>query len=195
MDKFIEPLIFLFKNILIFFNTFTNSWGWSIVLLTILIKVVLFPTMLKQARVMDKMKKIQPKLKEIQDKYKDKPEEYQRRTMELYKQEKVNPFGSCLPMLIQLPLLIGLFYLLSEPKYMGSLIQNSTFLWFHLQSKNSISLAIISAVTTFLQTKLTTPYHWRQRYQPTGHVIFYAYLLRLYYLSSQRRCWSILDCQ
>jgi YidC/Oxa1 family membrane protein insertase len=113
--------------------------------------------MINQFRMMDKMKKIQPKLKEIQDKYKDKPEEFQRRTMELYKKEKVNPFGSCLPLLIQLPLLWAIFGLLQNPQYITNVIKDAQFLWFHLKDKGDYALAIISGITTFIQQKLTTP--------------------------------------
>ena len=84
----IQPFVTIFTFILKFFNSYTHSWGWSIILLTLLLKIVLFPTTIKQIQSMDKMKRIQPKLKEIQDKYKDKPEEFQRRTMELYKKGK-----------------------------------------------------------------------------------------------------------
>ncbi len=157
MDKILEPVVLLFKNILIFFNTYLDNWGLSIIILTLLIKIVLFPTTLKQFRAMDKMKKIQPKLKEIQDKFKDKPEELQRRTMELYKKEEVNPFGSCLPTLLQIPILFAMYYLLSEPKFMSSLIQDSRFLWFSLSGKNDLILAALSGLTTFYQQKLTTP--------------------------------------
>lgn len=157
MDKILEPVVLLFKNILVFFNTYLDNWGLSIIILTLLIKVVLFPTTLKQFRAMDKMKKIQPKLKEIQDKFKDKPEELQRRTMELYKKEEVNPFGSCLPTLLQIPILFAMYYLLSEPKFMSSLIQDSHFLWFSLTGKNDLILAALSGLTTFYQQKLTTP--------------------------------------
>ena len=97
MSFIINPISDLFKIILEYFFSLTSSWGWSIILLTVLIKMILFPTTIKQIQAMNKMKLIQPKLKEIQEKYyKSNPEEYQRRTMELYKKEKVNPFSGCL---------------------------------------------------------------------------------------------------
>ncbi|HEX3006497.1 MAG TPA: YidC/Oxa1 family membrane protein insertase [Bacteroidales bacterium] len=105
-----------FAQIMIFFhNNLGFSWGISIVFMTIVLKIILFPTSISQIRSMEGMKKIQPILKEIQAKYKDKPEEYQRRTMEVYKQNKVNPFGGCLPVLLQFPILIALYNLLREP--------------------------------------------------------------------------------
>ncbi len=152
----LDWLVYIFKDVLIFFNNYFNNWGLSIIVLTLILKFILFPTTLKQFRSMDKMKRVQPKLKEIQDKYKDNPEEMQRRTMELYKKENVNPFGSCLPTLLQIPILIGFYYLLSDPKYLGDLMKNSHFLGIDLMAKNNIILAVLSGISTFYQQKLTT---------------------------------------
>lgn len=146
-----------FKTILEFFYSYTHSWGWSIIILTVLIKLVLFPTTINQFKAMNKMKEIQPKLKEIQEKYKDKPEEYQRRTMELYKNEKINPFGSCLPMLIQIPILIIFYNLLSNPVFVKESLQNATFFGIVLKDNHNLLLAVISGATTFLQQILTMP--------------------------------------
>lgn len=142
-----------------YFYSFTQSWGWSIILLTVLIKMVLFPTTIKQIQAMNKMKLLQPKLKEIQEKYyKANPEEYQRRTMELYKKEKVNPFSGCLPLLIQIPILFAIFNLLQNPDYINNVIKDASFLGlFLLKDKGNIPLAVLSGVTTFFQQKLTTP--------------------------------------
>lgn len=147
----------IFRAILEFFYNLTNNWGWSIIILTVIIKFALFPTTIKQFKVMAKMKDLQPKLKEIQDKYKDKPEEYQRRTMELYRTEKVNPFSGCLPMLIQLPILILFYNALQDPKYVAEVIKDASFYGIILKDNHNLLLAVLSAVTTFLQTKLTTP--------------------------------------
>jgi len=155
----INPISDLFKVIMEFFFSLTHSWGWSIILLTVLIKMVLFPTTIKQIQAMNKMKLIQPKLKEIQEKYyKTNPEEYQRRTMELYKKENVNPFSGCLPLLIQIPILFAIFNLLQNPDYIANVIKDASFLGlFLIKDKGNLPLAIISGVTTFFQQKLTTP--------------------------------------
>ena len=104
----------IMAKILIFFHVLVGSYGWSIVLLTFLLRLVLFPTSIGSIRSMEKMKAIQPKIKEIQAKYKDKPEELQRRTMEMYRENKVNPLGGCLPLLIQLPFMWALYGLLNN---------------------------------------------------------------------------------
>lgn len=156
-----------FVPILKYLYSYTHDWGWAIILFTVLVRLVLFPSFIKQFQSMDKMKKIQPKIKEIQDKYKDKPEEFQRRTMELYKSENVNPFGSCLPMLIQLPFLWAIFGLLQNPKFeIFHLIKDSHQLFLGIidLSMNTgklgligYALAVISGGTTFIQTKMTSP--------------------------------------
>lgn len=159
MNFIIKPISDLFQVILEYFFSLTNSWGWSIILLTVLLKMVLFPTMIKQVQAMNKMKAIQPKLKEIQDKYyKTNPEEYQRRTMELYQKEKINPFSGCLPLLIQLPILFAIFSLLQNPDYITNVIKDASFLGlFLLKDKGNIFLAALSGLTTFFQQKLATP--------------------------------------
>jgi YidC/Oxa1 family membrane protein insertase len=159
LNFIIKPISDLFQVILEYFFSLTNSWGWAIILLTVLIKMVLFPTMIKQVQAMNKMKMIQPKLKEIQDKYyKTNPEEYQRRTMELYQKEKINPFSGCLPLLIQLPILFAIFSLLQNPDYIANVIKDASFLGlFLLKDKGNIPLAVLSGLTTFFQQKLTTP--------------------------------------
>lgn len=103
------------------------------------------------------MKEIQPKLKEIQEKYKDKPEEYQRRMMEIYQKEKINPLGGCLPLLIQLPILILFYNLLSNPTFVKESLQGATFFGIVLQNNHNILLAVLSGVTTFLQQIITMP--------------------------------------
>ncbi len=161
--NFFDQIVNLFANILNYFNILVEgfhwpySWGWSIIIFTIIIKFILFPTTIKQIQVMSKMKEIQPKLKEIQEKYKDRPDELQKRTMELYQKEKVNPFGGCLPMLIQLPLLWAIFSLLQNPYFIEHYIGNAIFFGLQLVHKGNLILAILSGVTTFLQQKLTTP--------------------------------------
>lgn len=96
-------------------NDLVNNYGVAIILFTILIKLILLPLGLKQQKSMTKMQRIQPKLKEIQEKYSyDKNKESQE-TMKLYKEYGVNPAGGCLPLLIQFPILIGLYQVIYRP--------------------------------------------------------------------------------
>lgn len=95
-----------------FFHTLTGSWGISIILLTIVLRLLLFPLNNWSMKSTAKMQKISPKVKALQDKYKKDPKRSQMEVMSLYKREGVNPFGGCLPMLLQFPFLIGMFNLL-----------------------------------------------------------------------------------
>jgi len=84
----------------------TGNYGWAIILFTILTRLILFPLMRKQYHSMAKMQQIQPKLKRIQERFKDDRQIQQQKLMELYKKEGVNPMSGCLPLLVQLPILI-----------------------------------------------------------------------------------------
>ncbi len=88
------------------------NYGVAIILLTVLVRVVTTPLTLRQMRSMERMRAVQPRLKEIQEKHKDDRQKQSEEMMRLYRQEKVNPLGGCVPMLFQLPVFIGLFYAL-----------------------------------------------------------------------------------
>ncbi len=109
-----SPLISVFQSILVFIhaNITPTSWGLAIVGLTVLIRAVLVPLTLKQFRSMQELQRLAPQLKELQEKYKDDKQRQQQEIMGFYKEHKVNPFASCLPLLLQLPVFISLFYML-----------------------------------------------------------------------------------
>lgn len=96
------------------FNFITHNYGISIILLTILVKLLLIPLSKKGTDSTAKMSAIQPKLQEIQEKYKDDPQAQNLAVSKLYKEEGINPMGSCLPLLIQFPIFIGLYGLLNK---------------------------------------------------------------------------------
>ncbi|MCL1919477.1 MAG: YidC/Oxa1 family insertase periplasmic-domain containing protein [Kiritimatiellaeota bacterium] len=95
-----------------FFHRISGSWGIAIILLTILVRIIFWPLTHRSTAGMKKMQEIQPKLKEIQAKFKDDPQKLQQETWACYRENKVNPFASCLPMLIQMPVFIALFWVL-----------------------------------------------------------------------------------
>ena len=96
-------------NLLVFFYNLVGDIGLAIILLTIVIKIVLSPFFIQSVKAQRAMQAIQPKLDELKEKYKDKKEELGPAIMQLYKKEKVSPFSSCLPLLIQFPFLIAVF--------------------------------------------------------------------------------------
>ncbi len=111
----IQVIVDLLKPVLIFIHdTLGVSWGFSIVLLTVLVRALMAPLMVKQFRSMQAMVRVAPQLKELQAKYKDDKPRQQQEVMKFYSENKINPFASCLPLVAQLPFFIGLFYLLQS---------------------------------------------------------------------------------
>ena len=103
----------------------TGSYGLAIILLTILVKLILWPLIHKGNKSMRRMQRLQPQLKELKEKYKDNQQEFSRQMMELYKKENVSPFGGCFPMLLQLPIFIALYSTLDSSVE----LRHVSFLW------------------------------------------------------------------
>jgi YidC/Oxa1 family membrane protein insertase len=108
-----SPLISVFESVLQFFHDQLGlSWGWSIVALTISVRTVLIPLTYRQLKSTLALQQHAPEMKKIQTRYKDDKAKQQEEMMKFYKENKVNPFGSCLPLLFQMPVFISLFYML-----------------------------------------------------------------------------------
>lgn len=101
-------------------HNFVGSWGLAVIVLTLLVRLLLHPLNHKQLVSMQKMQKLQPRIKMLQEKYKDDKEGLSRETMALYKENKVNPAAGCLPLLVQLPILILLFRVLMNSDFGGA---------------------------------------------------------------------------
>lgn len=131
------------------------SYGLAIIFMTILIKLVLFPLTQKQMRSMRSMQEIQPKAKYIQEKYKDDQVKQQQKIMELYKEHGVNPFGGCLPLLIQMPIFLAFYKSLYNFNYLNT--AHKGFLWIPdiSQPDPLFILAIMTALTTYIQQKIS----------------------------------------
>ena len=147
--------------ILSFIVNIVNDYAWSIIIFTILVRLCLLPLMVKQIKSTKAMQDIQPKMKEIQEKYKNKPEKQQEEIMKLYKDAKINPMAGCLPMFIQLPILMGLFALLRNPVSHGVFpneaayhAANHGFLWISSVSQtHNLSLGILSGISAYFMQK------------------------------------------
>jgi len=131
------------------------NYGLAIILMTILIKLALFPLTQKQLKSMRDMQAIQPKMKYIQEKYKDDPTLMQQKMMELYKEHGVNPFGGCLPLLIQMPIFIAFYQSLYNFKFVVA--AHASFLWIPNIGKPDpyFILAILAGLTTYLQQRVS----------------------------------------
>jgi YidC/Oxa1 family membrane protein insertase len=103
------------------------SWSWAIVLLTVIIRIVLIPLTWRQIKSMRAMQALQPHVKLLQEKYKDDREVLNQKLMEFYRENKVSPFGSCLPLLLQLPVFFGLYYMLRKQGSVNAYVDAGAF--------------------------------------------------------------------
>lgn len=155
----------LLGHILRIIFEFVNNYGLSIVVFTLFVRLLLVPLMVKQIKSQKAMQDIQPKIKEIQEKYKNKPEKQQEELMKIYQEAKINPLAGCLPLLIQMPILIGLFNVLREPVLYGvfpnadvaAQAAQAGFLWVKdISATGSVSLALLSGVSAYFMQKMMT---------------------------------------
>jgi len=125
----LEPLEQLLFNILQSLYGWLGDYGWAIIALTVIIRLILLPLTYKQTKSMYEMQRIQPKIKELQEKHKGDKQKLQEETLKFYQENKVNPFGGCLPLILQMPIFFALFRMLGTagkepglfPTYIASL--------------------------------------------------------------------------
>ena len=138
-----------------------NNYGITIIVFTVIVKLCLYPLYIKQTKSTAKMSEVQPKMQALQRKYANDKETLNIKMAELYKEEKFNPMGGCLPMLIQMPIIMGLFALLRNPMmYMNdnSMIfaYHEPFIWIaDLSQPDLWILPIIAGVATFISFSMT----------------------------------------
>ena len=144
------PLFWLLK----WLHGLVHNWGWAIVLLTIIIKSVFYPLNHASARSMAKMKVIAPKLKALQEQYANDKQQLQMKMMEMYKTEKINPLGGCLPILVQIPVFLALYWVLLSAVE----LRHAPWVgWIRDLSAPDpyFVLPVIYAITAYLQVKLS----------------------------------------
>jgi YidC/Oxa1 family membrane protein insertase len=108
-----QPLIDIFGPVLVFFHSIIGgSWGWSIIALTVVVRALLLPLAFKQMHSMQKLQRVTPQMKAIQAKYEDDKQRQQQEILKFCKENDINPFASLLPLVVQIPVFIGLFYTL-----------------------------------------------------------------------------------
>jgi len=169
LDFIVRPIAqYLILPVFLFLHSFIPSWGLVIILFALLLKIVLNPLTKTQMNSMKKMSQINPKITAIREKYKDDPVKANQQIMKMYKEEKINPAGGCLPMLLQLPILYALFGVFNSTIE----LRHASFLWIkdlsapdvilHLPFKiplfgiDQISgLALLMGITMFIQQKMT----------------------------------------
>ncbi len=159
MGELFDVFIGFLQSFLTIFYQFSTAigmpnYGVAIILMTIVIKVLLYPLTVKQVKSMKAMQDLQPKVKKIQEKYgKKDPQRMQQEMAALYKEAGVNPVAGCLPLIAQMPLLIGIFYAIRDYTYLNT----PSFFWIQNLSEADPTyfLPILSAVTIYIQQKQT----------------------------------------
>ncbi|TZF90884.1 membrane protein insertase YidC [Cognatilysobacter lacus] len=140
--------------VLAWLHGYIGNWGWSIIGLVVLIKLVLLPMANVQYRSMAKMRRLQPKLAQLKERHGEDRQKFQMATMELYRKEKVNPMGGCLPLLVQMPIFLALYWMLGESVE----LRHAPWIgWIHdLTARDPyFVLPAINAGVMFLTQKLT----------------------------------------
>ncbi len=147
--------------LLTFIYKLIGNYGISLIVLTAIVKLALFPLYIKQMRATSNMQELQPKMQEIQTKYANDQQKMNEAMQELYTKEHFNPMGGCLPMLIQFPIIMGLFALLRNPmQYLKSddmlFAIHESFLWIKdLAQPDLWILPIVAAVATYFSFTMT----------------------------------------
>jgi YidC/Oxa1 family membrane protein insertase len=147
---FIAELLF---SVLTFLHGMLGNWGWAIIVLTLLIKLVFYPLSAAGYRSMAKMRAVQPRLLQLRERYPDDKARLNQAMMEMYKQEKINPLGGCFPILIQIPVFISLYWMILESV---EIRQAPFMLWIHdLSVKDPYYvLPALMLVSMWIQTKM-----------------------------------------
>jgi len=157
----IQALVDFVVHILNAIYGVVGNYGIAIIIVTVLMRIIIFPLTLKQEKSMKKMRELQPELEKIKEKYKDDPKEYQQKTAELYRESGVNPLGGCLPLLIQMPIFVALYWAFSG----NAIPADAKFLWFTLKQPDRLFmigkfafnlLPILNVGVTYIQQKIMT---------------------------------------
>src|SRR5215208_5861735 len=128
----LKPLVDACESVLTFWHdligNFTGSWGFAIILLTFTVRIVILPLTFKGVKSMQRLQQLQPEIKQIQERYKGDRQRMNQEIMAFYQREKVNPLGSCLPLVLQLPFFLALFQLLRSAEFKAEIADNPSFL-------------------------------------------------------------------
>ncbi|HEB78403.1 MAG TPA: membrane protein insertase YidC, partial [Methylothermaceae bacterium] len=147
-----QPIFWLMA----WFHKFFGNWGWAIIATTFVIKAIFFPLSAASYKSMAKMRKLQPKMQALKERFGDDKQKFHQALMQLYREERVNPLGGCLPILVQIPVFISLYWVLVESV---ELRQAEFVLWLtDLTSKDPyFILPLLMGVTMWIQQKLSPP--------------------------------------
>jgi YidC/Oxa1 family membrane protein insertase len=182
-----SPVVNILGSVLLFFHeTVGAPWWLSIAMLTVVVRTLLFPLTVKQVRSMRAVQDLKPDMDRVRAQYQNNPEKQREEMTKLYQERGVNPLGGCLPILVQMPIFIGIFYVIrlfggtpgrTEPKYPSFV--DGGILWFQdlSHADPTYILPIISAVTMLCATEITLKnadpqQRWLMRLLPVGFTAF-----------------------
>ncbi|MBU0629908.1 MAG: YidC/Oxa1 family membrane protein insertase [Candidatus Margulisbacteria bacterium] len=132
-----------------------HNYGLAIIWLTVAVNIALYPLTVSSIQQMAAMQRIQPMMKNIQEKHKENPQQLQKEMMDLYKIEKVNPLGGCLPMLLKIPVFLALFFALQSKEFLALIGNSNSFLWINNIAKPdpTFIMVVLIAISTYLMQK------------------------------------------
>jgi YidC/Oxa1 family membrane protein insertase len=152
-----QPLIDVANEVLVFLHDDLGLvYGFAIVILTFIVRALILPLSIKQIRSMRALTALAPQIKEIQEKYKDDRQRQQREMMRMYQENNVNPFASCLPLLLQLPVFLALFYLLQSDEFEDEVRAAGEESWLFVDSilENATGGALVILLALYLVTSV-----------------------------------------
>lgn len=152
-NAFVQFFEFVHQSVSLVFPSKNVSYGVAIILMTAIIRLILLPLNIKQTKSSIAMNELQPETKKIQEKYKNDPQKSQQEVMKLYKEKGASPLSGCLPMLIQWPIFIALYYVFNNLHG----ISGVHFLWINDLAKRDVVLAVLSGLTTYFSGALMMP--------------------------------------
>ena len=175
----LQPLIDACQWVLEFWHDligdFDGSWGWSIILLTFTVRIAILPLTFKGVKSMQRLQVLQPEMKKIQERYKDDKQRQQQEIMAFYQREKVNPLGSCLPLLLQIPFFISLFYLLRSDEFKADIAGNEGFYAItDLAAKVDDTALLVFLIVLYVGTQLAASAVTAISADPTQRRIMFA---------------------
>jgi len=134
------------------------TWGWSIVGLTVIVRLLMIPLTIKQIRSMNALRVLQPQIKEIQAKYKEDKQRMQQEMMRFYQENKVNPFASCLPLVLQLPVFMSLFFLLNGAEFKAQVLASSDqgFLGIENITEPATGITLVILMVLFIGSQMAS---------------------------------------
>src|SRR5215210_5863618 len=150
----VQPIVDACQAILEFWHDllgdFEGSWGVAIILLTFTVRIAILPLTFKGVKSMNELQRLQPEIKRIQERYKDDRQRMNQEVMAFYQREKVNPLGSCLPLLLQIPFFISLFSLLRSSGFKSDIADNHGFLFIPDLAKSVTNHPVVLATLIVL---------------------------------------------